>query len=231
MLWGAAAVAWAGEVPSGWSGALDLTFVNSEGNSQSTTFIGKAKGIYDQPSWRNTSKLDAKNASADDVRAAERYFVSTQTDMKLSSKDFVFGLLERDIDRFSGYRYEDAATVGVGRDLITSDAHSLRGDAGAGARRSVAEEGKTERDGYARFSVLWEWTVSPTMRLMQEASVEAGEERSRTRSVTTLKTQVREAWWAALTHEIKAVSDLPDDADPDLRKRDAVTSVGLNYEF
>jgi putative salt-induced outer membrane protein len=230
-LWGATAAGWAEELTPGWSGALDLTFVNSDGNSRSTTLIGKSKGVYEQSLWRNTSRLEAKNASAEDVRAAERYFLSTQTDYKWTRRDFVFGLLEREIDQFSGYRHEDAATLGVGRDLVSDDIHTLRGDAGAGFRRSVSEEGSTERDGYARFSLAWEWTLSKTSRFGQEASVEAGADRTRTRSVTTLKTQLREAWWAALTHEMKAVSALPEGADPDLRKRDSVTSVGLNYEF
>jgi putative salt-induced outer membrane protein len=231
LLWHVALCGWAADVTPGWAGAADLTFVNSDGNSRSTTLIGKLKGLYEQAIWRSTSKLEARNTSANDIRSAERYLVSTQADYKLTRKDFLFGLLERDVDRFGGYQHEDALTLGAGRDLIATDVQSLRGDAGAGARRSVPDAGDTERDGYLRFSLLWERTLSPTTRFGQEASVEAGEERTRTRSMTTLKTQLREAWWIALTHEIKAVSDLPEDAAPGLRKRDAVTSVGLNYEF
>ena len=87
-----------------------------------------------------SSALSVKNETTDstgvarDERIAARWFVSVQSDYKLDERNYLYGLITYEDDRFNGFDYQSKLSVGYGHWFIKNDVHKLRGEVGPGVR-------------------------------------------------------------------------------------------------
>lgn len=125
----------------GWRGEGKLSYMLSQGNSETETLGSKAKAIYNGDRWRGTGTAEALNSSNKEVRSAEKYFASLQLDFKFDQDSYLFSLLEHEDDRFSGFHYQTSLTAGFGQTLLDNETHKLSFEAGPGYRRSEIEDG------------------------------------------------------------------------------------------
>ena len=211
-----------------WSAEASLTYILNNGNTESETFGGKAKGIYDGEVWRTTAKLEGVNTSDEDGRTGEKYFVSAKLDRKLDSMSYIFALVEHEDDRFSGFHYQTTFTAGYGRTVIDNDVHKLSLEAGPGYRRSEIIEGDhVEEEGVLRGALDYAWKVSDTSKLTEELSVEVGDESTITKSSTKLKTKVNTSFSLTLGYDIKNQSEVP----AGTKNTDTTTYITLDYTY
>lgn len=221
-------VALAAETQDEWTGDVSLTYLVNNGNTEGETFGGKAKALRDWQKWRVTTKLEGINQSDESGRTGEKYFGSAKLDRKFGDASYIYGLLQHEDDRFSGYHYQTSVSLGYGQTVIDSDIHQLALEAGPGYRRSEVEQGdKLEEEGFVRGALAYKWTISPTSHLTEDLSVEVGDESTISKSSTQLKTKINSSFALTVGYDIKHNSDVP----PGTKNTDTTTYVTLDYGF
>ncbi|MBK8971356.1 MAG: DUF481 domain-containing protein [Hahellaceae bacterium] len=212
----------------GWAGEGKLTYMLSQGNSDTETLGSKAKAVYNGDRWRGTGAGEALNSSSKGERTAEKYFASMQLDLKFDQDRYLFTLLEHEDDRFSGFHYQTSLTAGFGQTVFDNDRHKLAFEAGPGYRRSEIEEGDSvEEEVVVRAAVDYRLKLSESTTLTEELNTLAGSELTVTKAVTELKTKINSTLSTLIGHDLKFTSDVP----PGRAKTDSRIYVGLNIDF
>ena len=168
------------------------------------------------------------NNSDNDTTTAERYFASGKTAHKIDAKSYEFGLLTYEADRFSGYDYRASVSIGYGRTVLKTNVKSLDLEFGAGTRQSkVKDTGDTEGENFLRGAGIFNWLVSDHATFGEELTVEAGEDSTITKSITSLKSQVAGNLATKITYTIKNTSNVP----PTVKETDIEMAVNLVFSF
>ncbi len=218
----------AAENNSGWTGEAELGFVSTSGNTETSTFSGKAKVENDRATWHHTATLELLRAETSGTKSAGRYLITGQSDYKISDLAYAFGRLSYQDDSFSGFEYQANAALGAGYHAIKSETLTLDLEAGPGLRLSKlddADDSDSEMTLY--LSGLLDWKLSTTTNFTQELTSEVGEDLTITKSVTGLKSQVAGNLAMKVTYTIKHTSEVPDDVE----EMDTETAVTLVYSF
>jgi putative salt-induced outer membrane protein len=211
-----------------YKGNAELGYVKTTGNTETQTLNFKSKVEANYNKWRQTLKLEALNSRDGDVTTAEKYLGSLKTDYRFTKRDYAFGLLAYENDRFSGYKYQANISVGYGRQVIDRKNLWLNLEGGPGARFSELDETGESQDEFILFLAGdFGWQISETSLFEQELSTEIGEDSTITRSTTSLSAQIVGSLAMKLSYKVKHTSDVP----PDIEKTDTETSVTLVYKF
>lgn len=210
-----------------YSGNVELGYVNTTGNTETQTINAKAKVEANYSKWRQTLKLEALNNSDEDTTTAERYFASLKTDYRFSQRDYAFGLINYDNDRFSGYNYRTSISLGYGRRVIDDSTLWLDLEGGPGARFSELDSGENQDEFIVRLAGDLGWKIGETSQFEQELSSDIGEDATITRSVTSLSAQIVGSLAMKLAYTLRHTSEVP----ADIEKTDTETSVTLVYKF
>lgn len=119
---------------SEWKGTGELGYVATSGNTDTQSLKAKLGLTHERPEWRHTLGLEALNSSEAENTTAERYAGNWQSDYKFTKRDYVFGRLSYETDKFSGYEYRTSEILGYGRRVLEQPSMTLDLEAGAGAR-------------------------------------------------------------------------------------------------
>jgi len=207
---------------------VELGLTSTRGNTETQNINAKATVISESDSWKNTGKLEVLNNSDHNTTTAERYYVSAKAAHKIDESSYEFGLLTYDADRFSGYDYRAAASLGYGYTLIKTSVQSLDVEAGAGARKSkVTDTGAVQDEFFLRGAAIFSWKLSDNATFGEEFSVEPGEDSTITRSVTSLKSTVIGNLATKITYTIEKTTDVP----PGVKETEMEFAVNLVYAF
>lgn len=211
-----------------WSAELGLGIVITDGNSDTSSVNGSGEIVYQRSQWRHSARAEAFRSSTEGEKTAERYTITGKSDYHLDDRNYVFGLLGYEDDRFSGYDYQGTAAVGYGRDVLRGDRVNAFLEAGVGARHyKVTDAEDSDTEGTIRLAGALEWKISETATFTQEADTTIGEELTVTNSITSLSSQVVGNLAAKLSLHIRHISDVP----PDTEKRDTKFTANLVYSF
>ena len=210
-----------------YKGNVELGYVNTTGNTETQTINAKAKVEANYAKWRQTVKLGALNNSDGDTTTAEKYYASLKTDYRFSQRNYAFGLIDYDNDRFSGFNYRTSISLGYGRRVIDETALWLDLEGGPGARFSELDSGESQDEFMFRLAGNLGWKISETSLSEQELSSDIGEDTTITRSVTALSAQIIGSLAMKLAYTLRHTSEVP----ADIKKTDTETSVTLVYKF
>ncbi len=211
-----------------WSGEAELGIVATSGNTETQSINAKAKAENERDNWRHKLALEALNTESNNSTTAERYNFSGQSNYKLSERQFLFGLVTYENDRFSGYDSRTTEALGYGAQVIAEDSLKLDIEAGLGARQSkLSATGDSENEGVLHLAGNLAWDVSKTSHFTQELVSDIGEESTVSKSVTALKTQVNGSLAMKLSYTLKYTSEVPVGKE----KTDTETAVTLVYGF
>lgn len=214
-----------------WSGDAELGYVSTAGNSETSSLKARSDLRWENGSWRDQIHADAFNASEDDTRSAEKYFLSNKLDYKFNERSYIFGFTSYEHDSFSGFEYQVTAAAGVGYRLLQSDTMTWDVETGPGYRISKVEENNDkdtdQRETIWRLSTKYSWRLSETATFEQEATVESGVDNTVTRSVTSLKTSIVGRLAMKLSYTLKSSSNVPSGTE----HTDTETAVTLVYSF
>jgi putative salt-induced outer membrane protein len=211
-----------------WSAELGIGIVITDGNSDTSSVNGSGEVMYQQGQWRHSGRAEAFRSSTEGEKTAERYLVTGKSDYRLDDRNYLFGLLGYEDDRFSGYDYQGTGSVGYGRDVLRGPTVNAFVEAGVGARYyRVTDAGDSESEGTIRLAGALNWNISDTATFGQEVDTTIGEEFTVTNSITSLSTQVVGNLAAKMSLHIRHISDVP----PDTEKRDTKLTANLVYSF
>ena len=215
------------EKESPWTATLGLGYVNTSGNTNTETLIFKADVAYEIEKWKHTGHLDTLNASTDDVTTAERFRFGAQSNYKFRERDYFYGNVSYEDDKFSGFEYQGKLSVGYGRKIIKTKKHKLDGEIGPGYRNFKPDNQPREDEALLRLAGLYKWTISDYSEFTQDLIGDFGELQDEWRSVTALRTSIYEDLSLRLQYEVRYLDVVPVGND----NYDRTTTVSLDYTF
>ena len=220
--------------PSPWKIEAELGYVNTTGNTETTSTTGKFDATYEVEKWRHNVHAEAFGQESQDadtketVVSAERYQLSGKTDYKFTELDYAFALADLKKDRFSGFEYEHVFAVGYGRKLIKQEDMELDVEAGPGMRvYKVDDAPEREEEGVLRLLADYWWQFTDSSKFTQTLKTDIGEEFTASESITGLQVAINSTLALKLTHTIRNKSKVP----ADTKKTDTETAVTLVYSF
>lgn len=228
-LCGPAHAANAGPKPAGgpWSGSAELGGVATTGNSRTSSLDGKFTLGYADGPWSSHLHLEVLRASASGTTTANRLFGELNTRRTLDDRDYVFGNLRGTHDTFSGYRYQASAAVGLGRELLHTQAMDLRAEIGPGYRLSELDGGPTQRNPIVRAHGAFVYRFTSKAHFDQTLTAIAGSDNTELESVTALTTAITGALALKLSYTVLHNTTVP----LGRRKTDTYTAINLVYSF
>lgn len=214
-------------VKEGWQGSVSLGYLHTTGNSNTVSLNGKALAGYKRDRWIDTFALTALNASQDNVRTAESYEGSAQSNYSLNDNDYVFGLVDYLADRFSGYQRRATEAAGYGRLLVNSDSQQLSVEAGLGARQTLFTDATRKRNVIERLGVNYLYRFDTKSNFNENLTVEHGKDNNFTQSVTALTTNLAGDFALSVSYTLKHNSTVL----PGFKHTDTIAAVSLVYSF
>lgn len=210
-----------------WSGEGEFGYVRTTGNTDTASLNAKFGLKHQRERWSHTLRFEATQKKERDVTTAERYYAAAKSDYSLTARDYAFGTLDYEDDRFDGYEYRANAGLGYGRRLIDRNTLKLNAEVGPGYRWNRLPSGESESETTLRLAGNLEWKISPTAKLTEEASVVSGGNDTVSRSLTALTTKINSQLSLRLSYLWKRRSDPP----PGTVDTDTETAATLVYSF
>ncbi len=225
---GVAAEAVPGAAKPHWNGETGLGYVGTTGNTRTSTFNAKADLTHEKDQWRNNLTANVLYTRSSDVKTAEKYFISGQSNYRYSGHMSLFGRASYEDDRFSGYEYQATATVGLGhRFLTTRPLMTLDLEAGGGIK-AYQEEGRNNvNEAVFRLAGKYVWNFREKSKFSQELSSDIGKQFTVDKSITSLTAQLLGNFAVNLGYTVKYTSRVPQNK----KKIDTETTINLVYVF
>ncbi|WP_101759784.1 DUF481 domain-containing protein [Oceanicoccus sp. KOV_DT_Chl] len=218
------------EAPKLWSGDLEFGYFESTGNTEESSIKGKADINREKEQWRYNIFFESLSSDTDGDRTAEKYFLSNRLAYQFTEKNYAFAYASYEDDHFSGYDYQATVAAGYGRRIMNEETMHWDVEVGPGYRESKVDEDSTEEDTdevILRMFSKYKWDFSENATFSQTVSVEAGDENTVSRSITSLSTRVVGALLLKLSYTVKYSEEVP----VDTKHADTETSVTLAYSF
>jgi putative salt-induced outer membrane protein len=208
-------------------GSVKFGYLATTGNTETSSLNTAFESRYVAGDWHHEATASAINASESKVTTAEAYEAGWKSGWDFTDRDYVFGRLNWRKDRFGGFDTQFSQTVGYGRHIIDTEAHSLDGELGFGARQSEDQQGVSSNETIGTAAMNYRWTFSETSEFGQSLRFEVGKENDFRESVTSITARLVGALNLVASYTIRRNSDVPVGAE----KLDTRTAIALEYAF
>jgi len=215
------------ETPDRLKGKAELGYLATSGNTDTSSLNAKLGMEFDAMSWRHSLNAAAVKAEDSGITTAERYQFGVKSDYKLNEHDYLFATVNWEQDEFAGFSQRTSEAVGYGRRLISSPAHHLDLEIGAGARQTDLLVGPDEYETILRLAGKYRWFISAGATFDQSVIVEKGGTNTYSESVSALAAKVNAALSLKVSYTIKSNSEVP----AGLERTDTYTAIGIEYAF
>lgn len=209
-----------------WEADAELGIVLTSGNTESESFNGKFRVLNERRYWRHRLRGAALLASEEEESTAERYQTDFKTDYKLTSRDYLFGNLRYEKDRFANIDYRTSETVGYGRRVLARDGMRWDVEAGAGARQLRPRDGSTDNEAMLRFASDFMWQFTDVGRFTQSVLVESTDDETLTEAEAALRGSLTERLGLSLSFTLRHTDSVPADTE----RTDTITALNLTYQ-
>ena len=213
--------------PKPWSGTAGLGVLATSGNSETTNAILDLGLNYDHDRWHHSGQLAAAGADSEGETTAERYRAGYKAKFDLSEYNYLFGLINYEKDKFSGYDQQTTEAIGYGRRIINQDNQVLNLEAGAGFKQNDLRDGTSEDSAIVRVGGDYLWKFSETAQFTQVLAVERGSENTYLESISAIKATLVNELGLVFSYTIKNNSEVPVGSE----KTDTFTAISLEYGF
>ena len=218
---------------SSWKGDVQIGYVMSSGNTESTNLNGKFNIETTADEWRHLLSAIAFSSSSNKQTTAERYKLHYQAERKFTDKSYFFGNVSYEDDRFSGYDYRSTLSAGYGLRLYDENKMTLDTEYGAGYRQSqltmdpVTGNSISESEAMLTFAAKYLWQIEEDRSLMSNLTVEAGEETTITNFELGFVTMIAGDLSLKASYSARHTNVVPAGKE----KLDTITSLNLLYAF
>ena len=214
----------------------EVGFLTSSGNTDTASAKIALDSEHELRAWSNRYRLEtlyresSANGRPREV-SAQRFYSSGEFDFKLSNPDQrLFFFAEYDNNRFGSYDYQLAIAAGWAHRAVVRDKHNIRYSIGPGYGVAVRKDGEQDRQNQGfilRASIEYQHQLNSGAQLRQFVSAEANEFATRSRSETSLSTQIMES----LAMKLSFILDYNSGVDKLNKSVDTETSIALVYQF
>ena len=210
-----------------WSGEGELGLSVTTGNTETENLNARLRASRSEGPWTNSGSLELLRESENGETSAERYLLILKSAYDWSERNYGFGSLRYDDDRFSGYQYQVSLTGGVGRHFIRTERTKLDIEFGPGYRASETDDGTTHEEAILHGNLDFTHQLTETTTVLETFLVEAGDANTHVESETGLKVAINSRLAMKTAFKVKHNSEV----EPGREKTDTITSVNLVYGF
>jgi putative salt-induced outer membrane protein len=227
---GLAPALWAEEKK--WSDTAELSFVQTSGNTDVTSFAAKNLLEYrHSDEWAFSWKAAGLFAKTDDEKSAERYETDLRADYTASQRHYYFGLAGWKQDKFAGLDQRFFAGPGIGYLIIARDRHVLSAELGAQYAKEDYTDGTRSEFIEGRAYGKYEYRFSDTVIFSEELEYLHNFKDSAQYSIisiTAMQTKLTDLFALRVAYEIR-YHNRP--TPEELKNTDTVLTVSLVVTF
>lgn len=218
----------AGDKKKGWTGDIELGYVQTSGNTDTSTGIMKLRieGIYTK--WIHGFTSRGYHAEDSGTTTASNLMAQWRSNYILQDGiDYIFGLLRYDNDRFAGYQLRMTGVAGYGHRLIKKEDFRWAAEAGLGGQYTDQTNGQTVDQAIGRLGTWLDWKISKSSDFSYNLFTEIGSDNTYTESDANLSVKINSSLSVVLGWLVRHNSDVA----PGIENTDTTTTVTLKYAF
>lgn len=215
------------EEPGPWSGNLSLGYLESSGNSDSSSATVEFSIMYATGAWKHRFAGRAFSSSDSNVTTAESYSAGLKSTWNFTDIDYLFGAIDWNKDRFSGYDQQTFLTAGYGRTVLDSKKFSLSLEIGAGYSQQDLVNGISENNATGRASGSFVWNISENASFEQSLTSFFTSDNTFVESISEVTAGLIGNVGLTFNYTVRRNSDVL----PGIQNTDRFTTLALRYEF
>lgn len=224
------------DTADGISGEVNIGGSMATGNTDTTRLDAEIKARFKAGRMEDNYRLLAEFADDGGTTTAQRILGSVESRYDMQERLFVFGYLEYDDDKFSGFKYELEGAFGAGYKVFDDSNKRLLVQAGPGYRYSKFSTpvppalplvNSSQDEFLIRGSVDFEYDISATTSLTNNSVITWDSSRTKLENTTALTSTLLGDLATRLSFNIRH------NTDPPLltKKTDTLSKISLVYGF
>ena len=240
----ASAYVWADDAPAPPPPPLTVKaqvgYVSSHGDTNAQTANAKLSVIYNVDAWKHDLELAGLYGKSNDIVSAERFVAGWQSNYNFSPRMFVFGALDYNDDKFSGFQYQETVSTGLGYSIVKLADATLDAQVGVGYRRLRPEQLVTQPDGdvtrtpldeecgaVATATIKGSYAFNSVTKLTDVLAAQSGSDNTMVQNDLNLQVNMSKA--LAITAGYEVIHNTSPPAG--LTKTDTLVTFNLTYAF
>lgn len=220
------------EPPSDFTAEIEAGFQLNTGNTESSSFNGRTKFIYDTQKAKQELTFKGYYASNSEEITAEKYQLQLQTNYKIRD-GYIFGQGDFTWDKFGSFTRIATVSAGYGFDAIDTSITSLSLEVGPGFRYNLPMEKEPDADPVAKEEIILRTSAKFEQKLQEYTSFSAdligewGEINSTLALDLAYKNTIFQDWAFKIGFNIKYTQVVPEGT----KRTDTVSTFNLIYTF
>jgi putative salt-induced outer membrane protein len=224
-----------------WTGKGQAGYVATQGNSEGKSANAALDMSFLEDPWKHSFHLAGLYGQSAGIVSAERWDTLWQSNYDLTKNLFTFGQLHYARDMFSGFRYQSAASAGLGYKIFDTEPIHLSVQAGVGYGKLQQEDLTKDASGavvartlhapesnvIGTFGVNYSQKLTGTTTLSDTLLVQAGSDNTFTNNILGLAVKVSDRLALSLGYTIQYNTQPP----AGLKKQDTTETINLVYAF
>ncbi|MCG9697468.1 DUF481 domain-containing protein [Shewanella sp. Isolate11] len=220
------------EPPSDFSAEIEAGLQINTGNTDSSSFNGRTKLVYDTKQFRQEGVFKGYYAADSEKTTSEKYDAQVQSSYKLYS-GYIFARGEFTSDRFGSYTRIATVSTGYGFDAVSTDRTKLSLEIGPGYRYNLPQESDTEpfpdpdREIILRTAAKFEQKIHEYTSFNADFTSELGQVTNTFTLDMGYKNTLFQDWAFKIGVNIKYTDVVPEGS----KKTDTISTFNLLYTF
>ncbi|MGS0680436.1 DUF481 domain-containing protein [Shewanella sp. 125m-7] len=220
------------EPPSDLTAEIEAGFQLNTGNTESSSFNGRTKLVYDTNTTRQEGTVKAYFAADDEKTTAEKYDLQLQSNYKVNGGYF-FGRGDFTWDQFGSYTRIATVSGGYGFDTISTSKTKLSLEIGPGYRYNLpiatddAPNPEASKDIILRTAAKFEMKLQEYTSLNADLIAETGEDNNTLTLDLGYKNTLFQDWAFKIGVNVKYTQVVPEGS----KQTDTITVFNLLYTF
>ena len=215
------------EAEKGFSGDVRLGFESTTGNTSTRSLAGAVSAKFLRGLWEYSGRISGSGRQDNGINAEEQYHSELKAQRHFGEKNYLYGQILYDRDRFAGVTRQLYETVGYGRQIVKTEKQELNLEAGVGVRQTRLLDSTEEDDAVLQFGGDYHWQINDHVSFKQEVTVNNGSDNTYTMLLSTLESALAGNLSMLLSYRVDINSEVPAGS----KKTDTKTILALGYKF
>lgn len=210
-----------------WQGQIELGAFRGTGNTRNFGFTGAVKLNRKGIDWEHTVLASADYQEDSGTVTREQYGASYQPRYTLNDALFTYGRFQYERDRIQGFRDRYSLSGGLGYRMLERTNLTLSVEAGPALRRTRYVDEPAETTWSTLTSLDFDWKISESIKLTEDASSYIGSDNSTFTSLTGLEAGMAKGLKVRLSYAFEHETSPPLGS----LKTDTISRFSLVYGF
>lgn len=171
-------------------GHAELGGYVTTGNTENIGITGALELKREALEWRHKVRVQADYQESLGITTRERYLAAYEPNWKFDDRAYLYGAVQYESDRFSGFSDRFSISSGIGYSAIKSPKVKLDVEVGPAFRYTHFIDAATEKNAAARGSVDFGWKIAKGISVTQVASAYLQDANSTVSSKSALLTKL-----------------------------------------